>query len=86
MHKIIIIFTCLTLIYGCASSGDNNKTKLGHNITNEQPKIVCKFGQKTCGNRCYNPGNEQCLNGVVCNFAENLCNGKCYNPAYEECK
>lgn len=47
-----------------------------------QSTVVCKFGQKPCGSRCYSPLEGESCNegGLVCKIGQKVCGQRCYNP------
>ena len=49
---------------------------------NAQSTVVCKFGHKPCGSRCYAPlEGESCnANGLVCKVGQQVCGQRCYSP------
>lgn len=48
----------------------------------EAQTVVCKFGQKVCGSRCYSPLEGESCNegGLVCKVGQKVCGTRCYNP------
>jgi len=44
--------------------------------------LVCQFGQKVCGSRCYSPlKGESCNEGnIVCQVGQKVCGRRCYSP------
>eukprot|EP01132_Coremiostelium_polycephalum_P008081 gene8081-9943_t len=50
----------------------------------------CPSGQYQCGNTCYNPSNQKCINMgsgsyLICASNEYQCGNQCYNPSTQKC-
>ena len=43
--------------------------------------LVCKIGQKACGDKCYFPIGRQCLEGQVCSIGQSVCGNQCFYDA-----
>lgn len=40
--------------------------------------LICKIGQKACGNQCYYTIVHDCVEEYVCNIGQKVCGGECY--------
>ncbi len=47
-------------------------------------QIVCRIDAELCGNSCYDPSTQVCLNSTrICSKSQKLCGRTCYSPSEE---
>lgn len=51
---------------------------LGKDCSSTQP--TCPSGQQVCGDQCYSPATQSCLQGHVCGLEQSLCGDTCFTP------
>ena len=40
--------------------------------------LLCNHGQSACGNQCYYPVAQQCVEGQICRIGQKVCGSQCY--------